>query len=130
MIILSIKTDNPMAEIGLWDGNQNLKTYTWHADRQLTDTIHLKIEDLLKQESLNWHDIQAIAVFKGPGSFTGLRIGASVANALAIGLGVPIIGKSGDDWLDAAITVLQSGKNDQYVTPEYGADAHLTLPKK
>ena len=40
-------------------------------------------------------DIRAVVVAKGPGSFTGLRVGLSVAKGIAHGLGIPIIGVSG-----------------------------------
>lgn len=51
------------------------------------------IEKLLKQEKLDYQDLKGIEVETGPGSFTGLRVGVSVANALAFALGIPVNGK-------------------------------------
>ena len=51
------------------------------------------IEKLLNKHKLKPKDISAIEVETGPGSFTGLRVGISVANALSFALGIPINGK-------------------------------------
>lgn len=129
MLILSIRSDKPEAEIGLFDDGRQVAHETWPAHRQLAETIHAKIRGLLGSRQKELDDIQAIAVFKGPGSFTGLRIGITVANTLADSLGVPIVGGSGDDWFKKAMTDLQGGKNDRIVLPEYGAPPRVTKPK-
>ncbi|MBI2442501.1 MAG: tRNA (adenosine(37)-N6)-threonylcarbamoyltransferase complex dimerization subunit type 1 TsaB [Candidatus Levybacteria bacterium] len=51
------------------------------------------VDQLLRKHTLQLKDIAAIHVSEGPGSFTGLRVGASVANALGFLLNVPINGK-------------------------------------
>lgn len=131
MLILTIRTDQPEAEIGLFEWHDKLAYETWQAHRQLADTIHRKIGDVLaSQDSKKLQDIEAIVVFQGPGSFTGLRIGLSVANALAYGLKVPIIGSEDDDWIKAGITRLQAGQNDGTVAPHYGAPVHITQQRK
>lgn len=43
--------------------------------------------------NVNWTMLKGIEVEKGPGSFTGLRVGVSVANALGFALGIPVNGK-------------------------------------
>ena len=86
--------------------------------------------NLLKKQNLNWSDLEAIVCFKGPGSFTGLRIGLSVANSLAYGLNIPVIGEQGIDWQYKAINKILNGQNDQMVIPYYGADPNITKPRK
>jgi tRNA threonylcarbamoyladenosine biosynthesis protein TsaB len=130
MTILTIRTDKPDSEIGLYDGESQLAYETWQAHRQLAETIHYKIADLLATQALQLTDIDAIAVYKGPGSFTGLRIGLSVANALAASYNLPIIGETGDAWQQTAISRLIAGATESYVVPEYGADVHITPQKK
>ncbi len=130
MIILTIRTDKPDAEIGLYDNEVKLEYLTWTAHRQLAETIHQKIEGILKKQSKNWQDINAVACFKGPGSFTGLRIGLTVANALAYSLQIPVVGASEENWLHNSIHALLDGENDIQINPEYGRDVHITKPKK
>jgi len=129
MLILTLRTDKPEAEIGLFQDDQQLTYETWQAHRELAETIHLKIRDVLQAKEKTIHDVEAVAIYQGPGSFTGLRIGITVANALAGGLRVPIIGTPGEDWLKSSLDKLAQGQNDQLVLPEYGADVHITLPK-
>jgi tRNA threonylcarbamoyladenosine biosynthesis protein TsaB len=129
MIILTIRTDKPESEIGLYEDETQLAYETWEAHRQLAETIHNKIQTLLESNSKKLKDIQGIIVYKGPGSFTGLRIGISVANALAYSLDVPIIGVTGA-WIEEGIVRIKAGENDKAVVPEYGAPVHVTTPKK
>ena len=124
-----MRTDNPEAEIGLFEDEKKLGYVKWNADRQLSETIHEKIRDLLKSQNKEIHDINGIVFFKGPGSFTGLRIGISVANALAYSLSVPIIASKSDEWISNGLTALLARENDKVALPEYGSPPHITLPK-
>jgi tRNA threonylcarbamoyladenosine biosynthesis protein TsaB len=130
MIILTIRTDKPEAEIGLYDNEQQLGYITWSAHRELSDTIHTKIKTLLLEHATALSDVTNILVFRGPGSFTGLRIGIAVANALADGLAIPIVGTMGEEWIPDGIDRLLSGNNDTIVMPEYGALPHITAPRE
>ena len=57
MIILTLKTDQPEAEICLYEDNTVLKKETWTAHRLLAETIHAKIAELLKSCDKDWKDI-------------------------------------------------------------------------
>lgn len=130
MTILSLRTDKPEAEIGLFDSQKRLIYEAWQADRKLADTIHQKINEVLNKSSKTLDDIQGIVVFKGPGSFTGLRIGITVVNALAYSYGIPIVTRSGQDWLETGIQDLLAGQDDKTAVPEYGAPAKTTKPRR
>lgn len=54
------------------------------------------IEKLLKSQKLEFKDLKGIEVEKGPGSYTGLKVGASVANALGFALRIPVNGKKSE----------------------------------
>lgn len=130
MIILAIRTDKPEAELYLYD-NQTQKTQIkWQAHLKLAETLNTKIEEILNKSSISYDGINGIAIYKGPGSFTGLRIGMAVANALAYSLGVPIVAGSGQDWIKESISQLMSGGNDKVAMPEYGSQPHITRPRK
>jgi tRNA threonylcarbamoyladenosine biosynthesis protein TsaB len=130
MIILTIRTDKPEAEVGLYQDAVRLSYEVWLAHRQLAETLHQKIELLLASQQLGWHDVQGIVCFQGPGSFTGLRIGMTVADTLAYSYGLPIVAQQDPTWLELGIQRLSTGENDGQALPFYGADAFTTPPKK
>lgn len=129
MLILTIRTDKPEAELGLYEDATPLAKLEWPAHRQLAETIHIKINDLLTEQSKPLKNIDAIVAYQGPGSFTGLRIGLTVANTLSESLGAKIVGTTGDKWEAVGIQKLLAGGNDRLVMPEYGASVHITAQK-
>jgi tRNA threonylcarbamoyladenosine biosynthesis protein TsaB len=140
MLSLILRTDKPEAELGLSQDSKRLGYTTWPAHRQLAETIHLEITKLLESQNNKLGNIKGLVVFKGPGSFTGLRIGLSVANALAYGLRIPIVSRGnegqgetkegpGEDWIAAGVAALEAGEDETVSLPEYGALPHITLPK-
>lgn len=130
MKILTIRTDKPEAELGLYDGQNQIDYEVWQADRDLSLTILSKIKELLAKNKLEFQNLEGIVGFKGPGSFTGLRIGLTVANTLAYGLKVPVVGSDTEQWLEDGIGRLLSGDNEKVVLPGYGREPHITKPKK
>jgi len=58
------------------------------------EKLHIFIEEVMQEASLKMEDLEAIAVSKGPGSYTGLRIGVSAAKGLSYALGIPLISVS------------------------------------
>ena len=130
MLLLTIRTDKPEAEIGLYDNTRQVAYETWEAYRELSVTIHKKIDGILKRNGRTLRDVQGMVCFQGPGSFTGLRIGLTLANALASALNIPIVARQDPKWLETGIADLLSGKNDRLALPEYGSPAHTTAQKK
>lgn len=129
-LYLSIRTDKPEAEVGLFDGQKQIDYEVWHANRELSTTILGKIEELLKKNKKSFKNLNGIVGFKGPGSFTGLRIGLTVANTLAYGLRIPVIASDEEAWIQEGIKKLEAGENDKIAMPEYGREARVTKPKK
>jgi len=73
--------------------------------------------------------IKGIAVVKGPGSFTSLRVGIATANALSFALAVPAVGIS-PKTLPAQVSRFFNKKSgQQIVLPKYGNGPHITSPK-
>ncbi|WP_353893023.1 tRNA (adenosine(37)-N6)-threonylcarbamoyltransferase complex dimerization subunit type 1 TsaB [Proteinivorax hydrogeniformans] len=94
MLILSIDTSTLTCSIAVNDGEallgqQVINTKTTHSQKLLPC-----IKSLLDNLNISLRDIQLIAIAKGPGSFTGLRIGMATAKGLAYGLKIPIVGVS------------------------------------
>lgn len=127
---LTIKTDQSEAELGLYDADKLVELVKWEAGRQLAETIHTKIDELLKAHNKSQNDLTGLICFKGPGSFTGLRIGLTVGNAMAYGLGIPIVGTVGENWIQEGVKRLAAQADDGQVIPDYGAPVHITPPRK
>ena len=71
------------------------------------------LRDKLAENQKTWSDIQKITFYSGPGSFTGLRIGASVVNALAHELQIPLFD--------------HHGQKHDIIIPDYGRPANITV---
>lgn len=74
------------------------------------------IRDKLSENNKSWRDIAEIEFMSGPGSFTGLRIGATIVNTLAHELKIPLYDHHGVRHL--------------IILPEYGRGANISQPKK
>lgn len=129
-MIMTLKTASPTTELQLLklDGTVVLED-VWKSDRQLSSQLLEHLSDLLGRQHLTWDAVTGLIVFRGPGSFTGLRIGVTVANAIAYAQEVPIVGTMGDDWVKTGLQRLASGKSDTQVVPHYGAPPNITKPK-
>lgn len=131
MLILTIRTDRPEAEVGVFHDHEQVRYEVWQAHRELSQTLHQKIQEILAADGKKLEDIEGIVAYQGPGSFTGLRIGLTVADALAYSLNIPIIGVTPEEnWIARGIDRVLAGQNTKIVLPEYGAPAHITQPRK
>lgn len=117
-------------QLTLVDEGDNKTTYEWEAGRSLARDMLAYLRDRLAEHHKDLTDITGIGVFRGPGSYTGLRIGMTVLNTLAAAQQIPIIGFVGEDWANECLMQLADGKNDKLVLPEYGGDAHTTKQRK
>ena len=130
-MILALKTDQPEAEIYLLnDSGEHVDSIIWSAHRALSITILDKIELILTKNNKSLSDITGIIVFEGPGSFTGLRIGITVANTMAYSLLVPIASASGSDWIKSSTDSLLKCYSPKVISPLYGSEPNITKPKK
>jgi len=128
-MILAIRTDKPEAELYLLNDGKVASEIKWEAHRELADTLLVKIKELLESKNITNNDIEGIIMHTGEGSFTGLRIGTTVANAMAYSLNIPILAAKGDDWIDSGIKAIKSAKAGELVVPEYNAEPNITKPK-
>lgn len=129
-MILAMRTDNPEAELALYDQDQPIVHEKWHGHRQLAETIHIKLRDILAKARTSYADITGIIFYEGPGSFTGLRIGASIVNAIAFEANIPIAAVSGEQWIEDGLRILAAEQGSAWVAPEYGAPPNVTTPRK
>jgi len=90
-LILSIETATPVCSIALSSNNGLLGIKESAKKNSHSEVVTVFIDELIKDTKLNYSDIDAIAVSKGPGSYTGLRIGVSTAKGLCYALDIPLI---------------------------------------
>lgn len=128
-MILLLDTSTPTCHLYLVEGDWR-HDVSWEAGRGLAKGLLRFIEQELAAQEKSWGDLTGIVIYKGPGSFTGLRIGITVCNSLAYANNLPIVGETGDAWRETGIQRLQRGENDEIVLPEYGGEANITQPRK
>lgn len=126
-MILWIRTDQPDAVIVLTDNASVFGEHTWYAHRELSTTILTEISKIITGKKLNLDDLTQICVYEGPGSFTGLRIGITVANTLSFALSIPVYAVGESQWKDKK-TIIQNPT--RFASPLYGAEATITKQKK
>jgi len=128
-MILLLDTSTPVCQLTLLEDDWRYDD-EWPADRQLAKGLLRYLQQQLEKNDKTFADISGIGVMKGPGSFTGLRIGLTVLNTLADAEDIPIVGETGDNWQQNATTRLLAGENEKIVLPFYGGEANITKPRK
>lgn len=108
---LYLDTSTPTTILKLDD-----QIYEWDSGRDLAENLLKYIHDKLQENHKSWQDISEITFMSGPGSFTGLRIGAAVVNTLAHELNIPLKN--------------HRGEKVPIILPDYGRDANISTPRK
>ena len=126
--ILAIDTSTERAGIALSDGSA-IFSRSWDAGRTQTTSVLPIIDALLTESGLSPSKLGAIAIAMGPGTFTGLRVGMSLAKGLVLACDIPLIGiptldiaAAGAGDADNLIAVLPAGRG-RVVWQRYGMHA-------
>ena len=91
-IILNIETATKNCSVSLAKNGQVLAIKELNnGNYSHAELLHQFIKDVFTEQKMNQSDVDAIAVSKGPGSYTGLRIGVSAAKGLCFALDIPLI---------------------------------------
>jgi tRNA threonylcarbamoyladenosine biosynthesis protein TsaB len=105
-IILNIETSTKNCSVSIADsGNIIAIKELNNGAYSHAEVLHPFIEEILKEGKISRDKIKAIAVSKGPGSYTGLRIGVSAAKGLSFALNIPLIAVDTLTALSCAISV-------------------------
>lgn len=128
-MILLLDTSTPTCRLSFVDGSWRHDAL-WEAGRGLATGLLGFLEQELLRQNKTWQDVTGLVIHKGPGSFTGLRIGITVFNTIAYTNSLPIVGMTGEDWQSDGIERLYRSENDEIVLPEYGGEANITQPRK
>lgn len=130
-MILVVRTDSMQASIVVYlPDSTELASDTWEAGRNLSRDLLARIQVLLDASGGDWTRLTGIVAYRGPGSFTSLRIGITTVNSIAYARRIPVVGALGADWVQIGLSRLAQGDDDRLVLPEYGAEPHITQSKK
>lgn len=91
MYILAFDTTNAYLSVALLKGKEVLAKVTINQNSIQSEKIIVTFEDILKQNSIWYQQLDLVSYTVGPGSFTGVRVGLAVAKALQITINKPII---------------------------------------
>lgn len=122
--VLAIESSGIVASVAVAQENKIICEYTINDKKTHSQTLMPIIEDITNRIDLDLKELDLIAVSKGPGSFTGLRIGGATAKGLAHGLDLPIVGVSSLEALAYNISdtekiicpVMDARRNQVYTT--------------
>jgi tRNA threonylcarbamoyladenosine biosynthesis protein TsaB len=117
-MLLSIDTSTSQSGLALYDGAQVLAELLWHSRAHHTQELAPALAGLLERTGAKVDEIKAVGVAIGPGSFTSLRVGLSLAKGLCLARKLPIVGIPTLDIVAAAqpiskvqlAVVLQAGR--------------------
>jgi len=92
MYILNIETSTKNCSVSIGYEEKVIDVLEYAGENYShAEKLHIFIRDILKRNQLKPSDLTAVSVSKGPGSYTGLRIGVSAAKGLAYALDIPLI---------------------------------------
>lgn len=135
MIWLGIDTSNVPLSVAVVKDNQLL--VEWTSSIKVTHSVGAMpaVEEALKQASINPSEIDAIAVAEGPGSYTGVRIGVTIAKTLAWTLKIPLVGVSSlqtiagnGSLFNGLICPIMDARRDNVFSAIYTNDLIAELP--
>ncbi len=90
-LILNIETATKVCSVSLAKGNTMLSNRISYEDKSHSELVTVFVQQIIEELQIDIKTIDAVAVSKGPGSYTGLRIGVSAAKGIAYGIDKPLI---------------------------------------
>ncbi len=130
MNLLAIETTTEACSVALVHGDQ-LIVRSEIAPRRHTELVLPMADELLAEAGISRHALDVIAVGRGPGAFTGVRIGVSLAQGMALALDLPVVAVSSLAALaleaepdDAAILAVIDARMGEIYAASYRRDTH------
>jgi len=131
-MLLAIDTSSDESGIALYDASGVLAECAWRSGRRHAEQVLPTIELLMRHLEATPSELEAVAVATGPGSWSGLRVGMSLAKAMAAASELPILGVPTLDILayaqrDADLTILALVRlgRDRYGAAKYEPSGDL-----
>lgn len=126
MKILALDSSGLVASVAIVEDENLIAEYTVNYKKTHSQTLLPMLDEIVKMTDTDLSEIDAIAVAKGPGSFTGLRIGSATVKGLGLSLNKPVIGIPTVEGLamnlygcDALVCPLMDARRNQVYTGIY-----------
>ena len=103
MRILAVETSTLAGGVALFDGERLMGEYLLDVRVTHSERLMVAVDRVVSDAGWTIHDLEALAVAIGPGSFTGLRIGLATVKGLAVALSIPVAGVPTLDAMAAAL---------------------------
>jgi tRNA threonylcarbamoyladenosine biosynthesis protein TsaB len=91
-MVICIETATNICSVALCDSNGVISLRESNDIKSHASMLTVFIDEVLKENGVKPEELEAVATAKGPGSYTGLRIGVSVAKGIAFAVSIPLIG--------------------------------------
>ncbi len=114
--ILAIETATDVSSVALFEDGILVSLQENHSNRTHARLVTVMIERLLQDMELKASDLNAVCVARGPGSYTGLRVGVSVAKGLCMALDIPLLSLSSLEALAWSVVDF-AAKMDAWICP-------------
>ncbi len=135
-MIFFINLNKKFVEFSLVSDRKIINQLKWKSDFSLSEKLLIKIDQFLTKNNLKIESLKAIVVYKGPESYTGLRIIIATLNALSFAIKIPLIGisqeeieKSQKSFIVLGIEKFKKKKFSQFLIPIYWHLPKITKPK-
>lgn len=110
-LILCLETSTKVCSVALFKENNLIDFEEAGGAYSHAENLALFVDRIMQRQGLSYSELNAVAVTKGPGSYTGLRIGVSLAKGIAYGANIPLIAI--DSLASLAYGAIQKIKDDQ-----------------
>lgn len=134
MKILGVDSSGMVASVAIIDEDITIAEYSVNYKKTHSQTLMPMLDEIVKMTETDLADIDAIAVAAGPGSFTGLRIGAATVKGLGLALEKPVIAVPTCEALaynlwqcDGLVCPIMDARRNQVYTGIYEFDGELKI---
>ena len=135
MVLLAFDTASNACSAAVWSEGKAVAHFSEGMERGQAERLAPMLHSIMDRASLKFSQLDALAVTVGPGSFTGIRAGLSMAKSLAVATGVPLHGVttfalhksklSPAVWKRGPVMIVLETKRDDFYVQVYGLDQQI-----
>ena len=132
MALLAFDVAGNACSAAVWSGGGVVSHVSEEMERGQAERLAPMLQSVMDRAALAFSQLQIIAVTLGPGSFTGIRIGLSMAKSLALATGRPLYGVTTFElqmavlppavWRDGPVMIVLETKRDDFYVQMYGSN--------